>query len=119
MSPVDRRRFLVGAGALAVAPPVARRRAAPTQAPTAFAWGVASFDPTPEGVLLWTRAVPSDGGPAALTWVLARDEALDDVVATGRADATPDRDHCVVVPVSDLEPERSWWYAFTAADGAR
>src|SRR5687768_15606973 len=72
-----RREFLAQAGALTLAP-----AAAGTAAPAAgagFRHGVASFDPTTHGVLLWTRG-PAD---AALRWVVARDRGLREVVARG------------------------------------
>ncbi|MFM9079577.1 MAG: PhoD-like phosphatase N-terminal domain-containing protein, partial [Opitutaceae bacterium] len=58
-----------------------------------FSLGVASGDPTPDGVVLWTRLAPrpleSGGGmrpePVEVTWVVADDEALSKVVASGTA----------------------------------
>lgn len=75
-----------------------------------FRHAVASFDPTATSVLLWTRLT----GATEAEWVLARDEALTDVVASGSAVTGPARDGTVVVDVDDLEPGRTWWYRFTA-----
>lgn len=120
MPELDRRRFLAAAGALSVLPATHRRsvtaRAQPAAAP--FSWGVASFDPTPDGVLLWTRAVADDGGRNRLSWLVAADPALDEVVARGEVTTDEATDHCAVVTV-ELEPDRTWWYAFTTAGGAR
>lgn len=80
----------------------------------AFPHAVASFDPTASSVLLWARTERSD----RVHWIVARDGALDDVVASGDADVRADRDHTVVVDVHGLEPATSYHFAFEA-DGAR
>ncbi len=121
MRELPRRRFLAGLGATAAAPAAHRlalpARRQPTGAP--FTWGVASFDPTTDSVLLWTRvAPPADGGPVALAWRVATDEGLADVVAEGEAIATSEADHCVRVQVDDLADGRRWWFAFTTPDGS-
>lgn len=68
-STLSRREVLAGATGLALAscglPPE------PPEASTAFPYGVASGDPTPDGVLLWT----SYAGAQAIEAVLARDGA--------------------------------------------
>jgi alkaline phosphatase D len=117
VSPLDRRRFLAGAAALVAAPDVGRTRA--VQPATPFEWGVGSFDPTADGVLIWTRARPTGSGDVPLAWVLARDEQLTDVVAAGEVLASAMTDHCVTVSVDGLEPETTWWYGFTTEAGAR
>ena len=75
-----------------------------------FAWGVASGDPTPEGVVLWTRV--EGGGP--LRWTLASDEALTRVVASGEVEADPLADGTVHVDVGGLDPATTYWYRFDA-----
>src|SRR5215212_11347047 len=62
----------------------------------AFTLGVASGDPTPDSVILWTRLAtdPVDGGgmPDAdlpVVWEVGRDERIRDVVASGVATASP------------------------------
>jgi alkaline phosphatase D len=81
---------------------------------TLFRHAVASFEPTATSVLLWTRLT----GATEAAWVLARDEALTDVVASGSAVTGPARDGTLTVDVEGLEPATSWFYAFTA-DGER
>jgi alkaline phosphatase D len=70
---LDRRSFLAGAGALGATAALgpARSPAGATDAPeVALSHGVASFDPTDTGVLLWTRATVQDPGLEAveLAW---------------------------------------------------
>jgi len=108
---------LKAGGALLVAPALPRGAArAPRQATSPFAWGVASFDPTHDGVLLWTRIEPT-GRPAPLRWELAADEGFTNLRAGGDTTATEDADGCVTVEVTGLEPGRTWWYRFRDADG--
>ncbi|MEU9443992.1 alkaline phosphatase D family protein [Streptomyces sp. NPDC048304] len=105
------------AGPLAASLPA---RAA-AQAP-AFLHGVASGDPLPDGVLLWTRvtpapeAVPGSGlGPdTEVSWVVARDKALTSIVAKGSVTATAASDHTVKADVRGLAPATDYWFRFSA-----
>ena len=80
--------------------------------PETFAHAVASFDPTAEAVLLWTRLT----GATSADWVVARDPRLRDVVAEGTAVTGSHRDGTVTVDVTGLDPATSYWYRFTAGD---
>lgn len=92
------------------------------QAPSSenpFKLGVASGDPEPNGVVLWTRLAPdpiNDGGMppqrAEVEWQVATDERMQRVVARGRDTATPEFAHSVHVEVKGLEPGRWYWYRF-------
>lgn len=75
-----------------------------------FAHGVASFDPTSDAVLLWTRL----SGRASARWVLARDQQLRDVVDAGEVTTGPERDGTIVVDATGLEPGTTYWYRFSA-----
>lgn len=85
-----------------------------------FGHGVASGDPVPDGVLLWTRvtpvpeAVPGSGsGPdVTVSWEVARDEEFRAVVARGAVRTGPARDHTVKVDVAGLDPATWYWYRF-------
>ena len=82
----------------------------------AFAWGVASGDPAPDGAILWTRVPSSPTGPVAVRWRVAADPALRDVVAAGAATASAADDWTVKVRVRDraLRPSTTYWYRFGA-----
>ncbi|NJP51078.1 alkaline phosphatase [Streptomyces sp. SBST2-5] len=105
------------AGPLAAALPA---RAA-AQAP-AFLHGVASGDPLPDGILLWTRvtpvpeATPGSGiGPdTEVSWTVARDKAFTDVVAKGSTLATAASDHTVKADIRGLKPATEYWFRFSA-----
>jgi len=87
-----------------------------------FALGVASGDPLPDGVVLWTRLAPEplDGGgmdgrgSIEVGWEVAADARLAEVVQRGAAVATPELGHAVHVDVQGLEPGRDYFYRFTA-----
>ena len=81
-----------------------------------FAEGVASGDPAPRSVLLWTR-VSSTAKAVPLTVELAEDPDFKRVVATAQTRALAEADHTCRVLVGHLEPARTWWYRFTDADG--
>ena len=108
---IDRRRFLLSLGALAVSPAVARFSAYP------FTLGVASGYPSPGSVVLWTR-LTGDLDPVALPvrWEVAADEAMKSVVVSGVASAEPAWAHSAHVEVRGLEPDRWYWYRFSSAD---
>jgi alkaline phosphatase D len=87
-----------------------------------FQHGVASGDPLPDAVVLWTRvtpspdAVPGSGrGPrVTVTWEVATDPAFRRVVRRGRFVTSASRDHTVKLDATGLRPERWYWYRFTA-----
>lgn len=81
-----------------------------------FVLGVASGDPTPTSVVLWTRLAPDGGMPAVdveVEWTVALDPALTDVVATGSTIASPTGAHSVHVDAGGLAPGRWYHYGFS------
>jgi len=88
---------------------------------TGFYHGVASGDPLPDGVLLWTRvtpdltAVPGSGrGPAVtVEWEVAEDSGFQRIAARGQTPTGPARDHTVKVAVTGLRPATKYWYRFS------
>src|SRR5690349_2983805 len=107
MTGVGRRTFLIGA---AVAGAVSTGTA--HAAPPVFEHGVASGDPLPDGVLLWTRVVTS----APIRWEVARDEHFDRIVKRGVTRTSAARDHTVKVEVHGLRDNTHYWYRFRVGD---
>ena len=82
--------------------------------------GVASGDPAPDSVLLWTRRQPAGGDPRAaylLTVEVAKDQAFHDVVVRGKAEVIADTDWTCRFMAAGLRPATEYWYRFTDADG--
>ncbi|MEV6229457.1 alkaline phosphatase D family protein [Saccharopolyspora shandongensis] len=129
---VSRRSVLLGgtlAGAAALStvaalPAVAQQGAGVARRGEVFALGVASGDPAPDGVVLWTRlavnplAEDGMGGMPDRTfpvqWEVAEDESFKRVVQRGEAQAAPELGHSVHVELSGLRPDREYFYRFRA-----
>src|SRR5437868_2284209 len=78
--------------------------------------GVASGDPDPKSVILWTRR-PFEDGQYLLTVEVAEDEAFRRVVAQAQAPVSASADWTARVLVGGLKPAQVYWYRFTDADG--
>lgn len=123
MRSVTRREFIRTAAAIGATLGWARSDAAPSrrpwvESPDVFAEGVASGDPAPDSVLLWTRV--SVGGSAAavpLTVEVAEDPAFERVVARTRTRALAAADHTCRVLVARLRPATTYWYRFADDEG--
>jgi len=127
-----RRRFLTGALALGATVPIVgwgrpgchRPPQPPARLPEGlFRLGVASGDPLPHRVVLWTRLAPAplEGGgmPAVdvpVRWEVAHDERFRRVVRRGTAVASPEWGHSVHVDVDGLAPARWYHYRFVVGD---
>ncbi|NJP34010.1 alkaline phosphatase D family protein [Micromonospora thermarum] len=119
---LDRRTLLRVAGASAGTAVLAGATlAGPAQAAGgAFRHGVASGDPLPDGVLLWTRLTPTEesqpgsgvGPDVTVTWQVATDPDFGSVSAQGTLVTGPARDHTVKVAVSGLAAATTYWFRF-------
>ncbi|GIJ72323.1 alkaline phosphatase D family protein [Virgisporangium ochraceum] len=131
--PISRRRFVADAGkavaGLMVGPallagdlahPVPRPGPDEPLPADLFPLGVASGDPAPDGVVLWTRLAP-DRMPARtveVRWEVAHDERFTRLAASGTAPAAPRLGHSVHVEVGGLDPHRWYFYRFLAGGEA-
>jgi alkaline phosphatase D len=122
---LDRRTLLAGGVALLGWPAFARAFGGltPRFQANPFTLGVASGDPLPSSVVLWTRLAPDplNGGgmppsPVEVSWIVAADEQLTRVVKRGRATARPEWAHAVHVEATGLDPDRWYWYQFRTGD---
>ena len=121
---LSRRGLLKGASAsalLAALMPAASRSvwANPVFSGNPFTLGVASGDPLPDGIVLWTRIAPDplNGGgmpmqAVPVTWEVASDDRMRTIVQQGETLARPELGHSVHVEVGGLEPARPYWYRF-------
>ena len=121
---LPRRSVLRGAAAAGAAGTVALAvgPTAPAEAASAyFRHGVASGDPRPRRVILWTRVTPtaaatpgSGKGPRAeVRWQVATDRRFRKVVAQGTVRTGPARDHTVKLDARGLRPDTAYFYRFS------
>lgn len=130
-NPVTRRQVLSGAGMLAGLL-IARELPVSADDKTGlpdypFTLGIASGDPMPDGVVLWTRLAPNPvsldpavpGGfnstrSVAVGWEVAADPDFKNIVQKGNALATRAFAHSVHVELRGLKPSMFYWYRFKA-----
>ncbi|EFL29705.1 alkaline phosphatase [Streptomyces viridochromogenes DSM 40736] len=126
---VARRRFLTVTAAAAMLAfttnrPARGATAAPERAARIaadpFTLGVASGDPLPDSVLIWTRLAPEpfaeDGGlgqeRVVVDWEVATDERFVRVEQRGAATAHPEYAHSLHIDVKGLKPDSRYYYRF-------
>lgn len=123
----DRRRFLMAsslATAVGALPNWARATESLTHNP--FTLGVASGDPEPDNILIWTRLtaplsylgtsdVP-DLAAQTVHWEVAHDAQFRRPVAQGQTQARAEWGHAVHVQVNGLSPDRWYFYRFRCGD---
>ncbi|MCT2582988.1 alkaline phosphatase D family protein [Actinophytocola gossypii] len=122
----DRRRFLAGAGGLAGLAVLAQSTpgvaATPPLPGHPFTLGIASGEPEPGGVVLWTRLAPDPlaedglgGMPDVrypVRWEVSENDSMTRIVRRGTVWALPELAHSVHVEVRGLRPGRDYWYRF-------
>src|SRR2546423_7883316 len=79
--------------------------------------GVASGDPDPHSVILWTRRPFADAKRHILTVEVAEDGAFRRVVAQAPAPVSAASDWTTRVLVGGLKQARVYWYRFTDSEG--
>jgi alkaline phosphatase D len=130
MRALPRRRFLeltlVSAGALLGPVACGDGESAPIADPSRhFPQSLASGDPRPDSVVLWTRVADpaSPSSDRVVTLEVAEDEAFNQIVSL---DGAPKRhlvalaafDHCIKTRVQGLKPGTYYYYRFSYDDSA-
>ena len=119
---IDRRSLVLGAGlglgALGLS--AGRGLAAEVLGATGFTHNVASGEPGPDAMLLWTRYVPATGdNTVRLDVELALDPAFAKIAAGGVVRTGAYRDWTAKITVDGLKPGTVYWYRFVAPDGSK
>ncbi|WIM70199.1 alkaline phosphatase D family protein [Corynebacterium suedekumii] len=122
---LSRRRFLQSTALAGTAVAAGTTRVQAATVPLPFLHGVASGDPLPTSVVLWTRitpdadALPGSGLGAAtrVRWEVGIDAAFHHVVSSGEVRTDAASDHTIHVDPFDLEPDMVYFYRFTVLDG--
>jgi alkaline phosphatase D len=77
-----------------------------------FYHGVASGDPLPDAVIIWTRITLPDETPVSVNWRMALDTSFISVVASGSTAVGPATDWTVQVDVIGLDADTWYYYEF-------
>lgn len=102
----------------------ARRPAGPAWQADPFALGVASGQPRPDSVVLWTRLVFAEADaawqtlPQTVVCEVFADEALRQPVRQWQVDTDGRRGHSVHVVATGLQPGRPYWYRFVCGSAS-
>ncbi|MBF6331611.1 alkaline phosphatase D family protein [Nocardia transvalensis] len=115
---------LAAVGAMSGVLDIQPSRAQSNGLPDPFTLGVASGEPSADGVVLWTRLAPEPlaedgmgGMPnrvVQVEWEVADDDRFRSVVQRGTADAAPELGHSVHVELAGLRPGAQYFYRFRA-----
>lgn len=80
-----------------------------------FYHGVASGDPLPDRVIIWTRVTPEDSlSRIAVKWEVSEKPDFSSVLQSDTLSTTPARDYTVKVDVQGLQPATIYYYRFHA-----
>jgi alkaline phosphatase D len=85
---------------------------------TGFTHNVASGEPGPDSVLLWTRYVNPTGGPSKVRVEISESQDFAKIAGGGQMVTGPWRDHTVKITVDNLAPGKWHWFRFIAPDGS-
>ncbi len=125
---IDRRSFIQYMAGISAIPTLALQtdgyvESSPTFSNNPFTLGVASGDPEPDGVVIWTRLSESPligestlASPVSVSWEVAHDRKFRKIVKKGTALAVPQLGHSVHVEVDGLAPNRWYFYRFHAGN---
>ncbi len=84
---------------------------------TGFTHNVASGEPAPDSMLLWTRFVPASGGAVKLRAEIASDTEFTKIISGGEMVTGPWRDYTAKITLGGLTPGSRYYYRFIAPDG--
>ena len=80
-----------------------------------FYHGVASGDPMPDKVIIWTRITPDtiSSDPVLVSWEMATDTGMTSTVQSGSFITNSSIDYSVKIDVTGLTPKTWYYYEFT------
>ncbi|MBY0796616.1 alkaline phosphatase D family protein [Corynebacterium parakroppenstedtii] len=85
-----------------------------------FRHSVASGDPQPDSVIIWTRVTPSPeatpgsekGADTQVNWEVSTSPDFRKIVRSGYETSSASKDHTIKVDVKDLQPDTQYFYRF-------
>ena len=119
---INRRRFLknslIAAGGVFIAPLIESCSDDPTDIDSApdnlknggFESGVASFDPSATGIIIWTRySVETD---AEITWEISKENSFSEILRRGKVKADATNDFTLAIDVQNIASNTKYYYRF-------
>ena len=82
-----------------------------------FYYGVASGDPVQDGVIIWTKVYTEEAENLEISWEVAEEEEMSNIVQSGIFTTDSTRDFTVKIDVSGLSPNKTYYYQFTDPEG--
>jgi alkaline phosphatase D len=80
-----------------------------------FYHGVASGDPLPDRVIIWTRITPEDSAASInVKWEIAEDENFSSIYQADTTSALAAKDYTIKIDVDALKPDHIYYYRFSA-----
>ncbi len=89
----------------------------PDTAHAPFLNGVASGDPTPSQVIIWTRIDPGVGSSVTVDWEISEDATFGTILQNGTFTTDASRDHTVHIDLSGLSAGTYYYYRFRGPNG--
>lgn len=74
-----------------------------------FDQGVASFDPSSTGVIIWTRYARSE---SEIIWEVATDVEFTNIIRSGKIRTEASRDNTISVELTELDQDKKLYYRF-------
>lgn len=84
--------------------------------PVQYPQGIASGDPRPDSIVLWTRAIADDPAVVSVRVQLARDESFEQILVDEAVTAEPDWDYTIRHKVIGLEASTHYYYRFVSGN---
>jgi alkaline phosphatase D len=84
--------------------------------PATFEHGIASGDPLPDRVIIWTRVTTEREGRVLVSWQVASDPGFTDIINQGSGETHAGVDYTVKVDVEGLSPGLAYYYRFVTGD---
>lgn len=119
---INRRRFLknslIAAGGVFIAPLIESCSDDPIDIDSApdnlknggFESGVASFDPSATGIIIWTRySVETD---AEITWEISKENSFSEILRRGQVKADVANDFTLAIDVQNIASNTKYYYRF-------
>ena len=117
---IDRRALLTigGFGVAGLLLPGGALAAQALLAATGFTHNVASGEPGPQSMLLWTRYVPAQSGSTKVRVEISDSAEFTRIISGGQMVTGPWRDYTVKITVDGLRPNTRYHYRFIGPDGS-